>query len=401
MEKKTGMNIHTQAVHAGDRKKAGPHVPVTVPIYLGTTYLYDEVETIDKIFGHEIHGYAYLRYSNPTNAALEEQITTLENGFGALACSSCMAALEVAIRAATLERRKSVLWAGAIYGATIKLLEQVLAPIGYEQFSVDICDLKAIETAIGEHKPGCLLMETISNPLLRVGAIDRIAEMARAAGTALIVDSTFATPLMVRPLELGAHIVVHSATKYLAGHGDVLGGLIVSDEGHFEIIRQMSNIYGPVLGPFESYLTMRGMKTFPLRMERQCANASRLAAWFATRPEIDRVHFPADPAHPDAGTIKRLFPPGLYGAIVSVELKGAERKEILAFMDRLRLVVRGTSLGDVHTMVLYPAISSHRDMGPEGRAAAGIRENLLRFSVGIEDMEDISADIAQALKRGQ
>ena len=212
-----------------------------------------------------------------------------------------------------------------------------------------------------------------------------------------MVDNTFATPLIVRPLELGANFAVHSLTKYLAGHGDVLGGVVVSDAAHFDALRALARIVGPVLGPFESYLSMRGIKTFPLRMERQCANACRVASWLAAHPKVERVYFPADPAHPDAAAIRRLFPPGLTGAVVSFEIRGAGREEIFRMMDALQLIVRATSLGDVHTMILYPTMSSHREISPKHRERMGIRDNLLRLSVGIEAAGDIIADLDRAL----
>ena len=216
-----------------------------------------------------------------------------------------------------------------------------------------------------------------------------------------MVDNTFATPLLVRPLELGAHFVVHSLTKYLAGHGDVLGGIVVSDDAALSRrCAALSRTIGPVLGPFESYLTMRGIKTFPLRMERQCANACRVAIWLASHPRVERVYFPADPAHPDAATIRRLFPPGLYGAMVSFEMKGAGRAEVFRFMNALQMIVRATSLGDVHSMMLYPVMSSHREISPKHRERMGIRDNLVRLSVGIEAAEDIIADLDQALVAG-
>ena len=393
------MKIHTRAVHAGDRKKAGAHIPVTTPIHASSSFFYESMEQLDRVFGQEEKGFNYARYENPTTSALEELITALENGHGALACASGMAAVQMALQAALADRRKSVVAANALYGATVSLLLNVLEPMGVAVRFVDVCDLAALQAAVAEAKPGCLLIETISNPLLRVGAMDRIAEVARAAGAALVVDNTFATPLMVRPLELGAHFSVHSLTKYLAGHGDVLGGVAVTDQEHYEPLRALSRITGPVLGPFESYLTMRGIKTFPLRMERQCANACRVASWLATHPRVERVHFPAHPDHPDAATIRRLFPPNLYGAIVSFELKQAGRDEIFRFMDALQLVVRATSLGDVHSMMLYPVMSSHREVSPKHRERMGIRENLVRLSVGIEAPEDIIEDLEQALFR--
>jgi cystathionine beta-lyase/cystathionine gamma-synthase len=400
MEKEIAVKIHTTAVHAGDRKKPGPAVPTTTPISTATAFTYDTMEELDRIFGREIPGYSYSRYDSPTSAALEELTTALESGHGSLACASGMSALHIALLAALADRRKSILAADAIYGATVSLLMKVLEPMGVAVRFVDVCDLSAVEKAAAEHKPGCILMETVSNPLLRVGPIAGLAKIAKAAGAALVVDNTFATPLLVRPLELGANIVAHSVTKYLAGHGDVLGGVAVSDEAHLETMRSLSRIIGPVLGPFESYLTMRGMKTFPLRMERQCANACRVASWLASHPGIERVYFPADPAHPDAATIRQQFPQGLYGAIVSFELKDATRNDVFRFMDGLNLVVRATSLGDVHTMMLYPVMSSHREISPKHRERMGIRENLVRLSVGIEAVEDILADIEQALACG-
>jgi cystathionine beta-lyase/cystathionine gamma-synthase len=391
------MRMHTKAVHAGDRKKAPVAVPVTSPIVTASSYLYQNTAQLDQVFAEEIEGFAYARYDNPTTHALEELITSLENGYGSLATSSGMGAVQIAFQTALTDRRHSIVAAGALYGATIRMLMSVFEPMGVEVRFVDICDLGAVEAAIAETKPGCVLMETISNPLLRVGPIDRVAEMTRAAGAVLIVDSTFATPLMVRPMELGANLVVHSLTKYLAGHGDVLGGVVVSDEANYATLRALSRTCGPNLGPFEAYLSMRGIKTFALRMERQCANACRVATALASHPRLEKVYFPSDPNHPDAATIRRLFPEGLYGAIVSFEIKEAGREEVFAFMDRLKLIVKGTSLGDVHSLILYPAMSSHRDLAPKQRLRMGIRDNLLRLSVGIEAAEDILEDLNQAL----
>ena len=391
------MKIETQAVHAGDRKKPGPAVPVTTPINLASSYFYDSMEQLDRVVARTEPGYSYARYDNPTNAALEELMTVLERGHGALACASGMAAVEMAVATALADRRKSVVAADALYGATISLLMKVLEPAGVAVRFADVCDLDALRAAVAEAKPGCILVETISNPLLRVPEIDKIAEIARQAGAALVVDNTFGTPLLVRPLELGANFTVHSVTKYLAGHGDVLGGVVVSDERHFEPLRALSRIVGPVLGPFESYLTMRGIKTFPLRMERQCANASHVARWLGAHPKVERVYFPGDPAHADAAAIRRLFPANLYGGMVSFELKGAGREDVFRFMDSLKLVVRATSLGDVHSMMLYPVMSSHREISPQHRQRIGIRDSLVRLSVGIEAVEDIVADLEQAL----
>ena len=396
------MKIETKAIHAGDRKadpaKPGAFIPVTTPIYTAASYIYQNTAQLDRVLGQEEEGYCYSRYDNPTNAALEQLMATLENGHGALACSSGMTALHIALLAALTDRRKSVLAASALYGATTSLLTKVLEPLGIEINFVDICDLEKVQAKINDTKPGCVLMETISNPLLRVGDMDRIAEMTRAAAAAFIVDNTFATPLLVRPLEHGAHMSVHSVTKFLAGHGDVLGGVIVSDQDHHAITRSLGRTVGPVLGPFESYLTMRGIKTFALRMERQCSNACRVASWLTSNPHVSKVHYLADPAHPDAAVIRRLLPDGLYGAIVTFELEDAGKEEMFRFMDRLKLVVRATSLGDVHSLVLYPAIASHRDLAPKQRERLGIHDGLVRLCCGIEAVDDIIADLEQALE---
>ncbi len=392
------MKIHTKAVHAGDRKKAGPEIPVTNPIHTATSYFYESMEQLDRVFAREEAGYCYVRYDNPSNAALEELMVSLEGGHGALATASGMSAIQIAIATALADRRKSIVAANAVYGATVGILMNVFEPMGVAVRFADIYDLAALRTAVAEAKPGCILVETISNPLLRVGEIDRIAEIAREAGAALVVDNTFGTPMVIRPMELGAHFSIHSLTKYLAGHGDVLGGIVITDREHYDGLRALGRSTGPVLGPFESYLTMRGIKTFPLRMERQCANACRVAAWLSRHPAVERVYFTGDPTHPDAATIRRLFPPNLYGAMVSFELKGAGRTEIFRFMDGLKMIVRATSLGDVHSMALYPVMSSHREVSPRHRERMGIRDNLVRLSVGIEAPEDIIEDLDQALK---
>ncbi|MCU1232932.1 MAG: cystathionine gamma-synthase [Candidatus Solibacter sp.] len=391
------MKIHTKAVHAGDRRKPGAFVPVTTPIHTATSYFYESMEQLDRVFAEEEKGYCYARHDNPSAAALEELMCELEGGAVALACSSGMAALHAAIASALTDRRKSIVAANAMYGATVGLLMNVFDPAGVSIQFADVCDLDALRNVVAEAKPGCIVMETISNPLLRVGDIERIAAIANEAGAALVVDHTFATPLLARPLELGAHFSVHSVTKYLAGHGDVLGGAVITDKQHAETLRALGRTIGPVLGPFECYLTMRGVKTFPLRMERQCANACRVASWLTGHPRVERVFFTGDPQHPDAATIRRQFPEGLYGAMMSFEIRDAGREEIFRFMDALKMIVRATSLGDVHTMMLYPVMSSHRELSPKHRQRMGIRDNLVRLSTGIEAAEDIIADLEQAL----
>jgi cystathionine beta-lyase/cystathionine gamma-synthase len=392
------MKFETKVVHSGDRKREPLRaIPSTTPIYLSSTYFYDTSETLDRIFGHAEEGQSYSRYTNPTNEALEELTTDLEGGFGSLATCSGMTALQLAFQAALLDKAPRIVSANAIYGATMKMLDVVLTPFNIETSYVDICDLRAVKALVEKVKPGCVFMESVSNPVLRVGDISEVAKIAKDNGATLIVDSTFSTPMLQKPLREGANMVVHSATKFFAGHGDVLGGIIISDEEHHATVRMLSRVVGGTLGPFESYLTMRGMKTLALRFERQCENAAALAKWLCSHPMVERVHYCGDPNHPDAATIRKSFAPGLYGAVLSFEIRGADRAAVMQFMNRLKLVVPGTSLGDVHTLLLYPVIASHRDVAPKLRERQGIRDNLVRISAGIEAFEDIQADLDAAL----
>jgi len=392
------MKFESKTVHVGDRKKAGNFVPVTTPIYTASSYAYESMDQLDRVFGREEQGPSYARYDNPTVTALQELVNELEGGHGTLACSSGMMAMHLAVVAALVDRPKRVVAGHVLYGATTNMLMTVFAALGVETTFADASDPAAFEAAIKATKPGAVVIESITNPLLRVCALDKIAAMARAASAPLIVDNTFATPMLMRPLELGASIVIHSATKYLAGHGDVLGGLVISDAENFETLNTLLRVLGPNLGPFEAYLTMRGIKTLALRMEKQCSNARQLAAWLRAHPRIERVHFPDDPSHPDATNVKRLLPPDLFGAMVTIELKDAGKAEVFAFMEKLKMIVCATSLGDVHTMMLYPAMSSHREISPKHRERSGIRDNLVRISTGIEAIEDIIADLDQALR---
>jgi cystathionine gamma-synthase/methionine-gamma-lyase len=393
------MNFESKVVHAGDRKrKQGVPIPSTTPIHLASTFFYDSADTLDRVLGNPEEGFSYSRYSSPTNEALEDLMTSLENGRGSLAASSGMAAIQLAFQTALTDRAHTVVASHAIYGATVALLDDVLGPFDVKVKYTDVCDLDAFTKCIKESKPGCVFLESISNPLLRVADLRRIVELSRSIGAAVIVDNTFATPMMLRPIELGVNLVVHSATKYLAGHGDVLGGIVVADADHYETLKRLARISGPRLGPFESYLTMRGIKTLALRFERQCRNARALADWLAGHSAVDRVYYCAAPEHPDVANIRSLFTHDLFGAILSFEIKDAGKQTVLQFLDSLKMVVPGTSLGDVHTLVLYPLIASHRNVSPKMRERMGIRENLLRVAAGIENVDDIKDDLDAALR---
>ena len=394
-------SIFTQAVHAGERGPRPDCTPVVTPIYNSVGYLYESMDQLDEVFGGEREGYVYPRHGNPTNAALERAVATLEDGEAALSFASGMAAIHAALLATGLEAGQSVVAAHDVYGATYALLANLFTSLGVRVRFVDIADLASVERAIAEEKPKAVFCEIISNPLLKVADVPALAELAHAHGAEMVVDSSFATPYLVRPLTFGVDYVVHSSTKYLGGHGDVLGGIVVTSAERRNRLWEIIKITGGNLGPDQAWLTMRGLKTLPLRMAQHCRNAAAVADWLARHPRITRVNYPGLPGHPQHSVATRLFRDGCYGGMVSFEIAGADQAQVFRFMEALRLVLPATTLGDVYSLTLYPAHSSHRALSPQERAAIGIGEGLVRLSVGIEDVEDIIADLEQALEQSR
>jgi cystathionine gamma-synthase/methionine-gamma-lyase len=392
-----GRSFFTQAVHAGEPAARPDFRPVSTPVHRSVGYVYDDMDTLDAIFGDQRAGFVYPRYGSPTVAALEGAAATLEGGQAALAVSSGMAAIHLTLLAAGARSGCSVVAAQDCYGTTYALLRDLFTSQGVAVRFVDIADLAEVEGALAEAHPAALILETISNPLLKVAAIPPIVEMAHAAGARVIVDNTFATPYLYRPLEDGVDYVVHSSTKYLGGHGDVMGGMVVTSSENRARLFSLIKVIGCNLGPDEAWLTLRGLKTLPLRMRQHCANAAAVAEWLAGHPRVERVHYPGLPSHPQHPVAQHLFGDRGYGGMVSFELRDAGRAVVFRFLEALQLVLPATTLGDVYSLVLYPAMSSHRALSPAERAAVGIGEGLVRLSVGIEAAEDIIADLEQAL----
>jgi cystathionine gamma-synthase/methionine-gamma-lyase len=262
---------------------------------------------------------------------------------------------------------------------------------------VDITDLADVEQAIAQEQPVAVICEIISNPLMKVADVPTLADMAHAAGAALIVDNTFASPYLFRPLDHGADYAMHSATKYLAGHGDVMAGVVACSAERGLDLRERQKLVGANLGPQEAWLALRGLKTLPLRMRQHCINAQTVAKWLARHPAVARVNYPGLPGHPQHTVAARLFEDRGFGGMMSFDLAGAGQAGVFRFMEALELVLPATTLGDVDSLTLYPAHSSHRQVAPEVRAALGIGDGLVRLSVGIEDPRDIITDLAQAL----
>jgi cystathionine gamma-synthase/methionine-gamma-lyase len=391
-------SIFTQSVHAGERGPRPDYTPAVTPIYNSVVYLYDEVEALHEILAGTRPGYVYSRYGNPTTAALEEAVALLEGGDAAVAFASGMAAIHAALLAAGLRTGDTVVAARDLYGVTHSLLNEVLAPLGVRTRLVEIACTEEVIAALEEERPRLLLLETMSNPLLLVPDLPALTAAAHRAGARVVIDNTFATPYLLRPLDHGADYVVHSLTKYLAGHDDVLGGVVVTAAELAPGVRRQAQVVGANLGPNEAWLAHRGLKTLALRMRVHCENAAQVATWLEQHPKVSRVYFPGLPSHPQHAVAERLFRPGGFGGMVSFDLAAGTAAAAIAFMQRLRLVLPGTTLGCIHSLVLYPARSSHRALTPEQRAAWGIGEALLRLSAGIEDVADIIGDLAQALE---
>ncbi|MFS8085792.1 MAG: trans-sulfuration enzyme family protein [Acidobacteriota bacterium] len=390
------LDIATLLVHEGERKGKLAAQPVSTPIYASSTFTYESMAEIDQVFAGEKPGYVYTRHGNPTVTALEDALRKIERGAVACAYASGMAAIHAALFACELTPGATVLASQDLYGATTNLLLTVFGSFGIKTITTDFSDVDQVRAKASETKPRVLIAETISNPLLKVCDIQTCAGIAKEAGARLIIDNTFASPYLCRPLEHGADIVVHSATKYLGGHGDATGGVVISgDEVDRAALVGVMKLVGGVLSVWEAHEISRGLKTLALRMDRHCENARALAERMQNHPRVGRVYFPGWASDE---VVQRILRDCHLGGLVSIELKDNSQAAAFRFMDALKLCVRSTSLGDVFTSVLHPATASHRDLSPARRVQLGITDGLIRISVGIESVKDIIADIEQALE---
>src|SRR3954454_24270468 len=378
----TGFN--TRAIHAGQDPDPATGA-VIVPLHLTTTYKQDGV-------GGLRGGYEYSRSANPTRTALQEALASLEQGAAGLAFASGLAAEDTLLRTVCLPGSHVVL-AGDAYGGTFRLLSNVLARWGVTYTPVDLGNLDAVRAAVLP-ETRVLWCETPTNPLLNIADIAGLAAVAHEAGALLAVDNTFASPYLQQPLTLGADLVVHSTTKYLGGHSDVVGGAVIGARQLLGAIAFYQNAAGGVPGPFDCFLTLRGIKTLALRMERHCANARRLAPWLAEQAQVEKVYYPGLASHPGhdlASGQMRAF-----GGIISVRLRGG-REGASRFLKRTKLFSLAESLGGVESLVCHPATMTHASIPVEIRTARGVDDGLIRLSVGIEDVEDLREDLRQAM----
>jgi cystathionine gamma-synthase len=357
------------------------------PIYLSSTFAFRDVNTNA--------GYDYTRSGNPTRAALEEAIATLEGGAGATCTTTGMAAVLVALN--LLPHGSHVLCTIDCYGGTFRTLEHAKQAYGLEVTYLDLADLAAVEAAFRPNT-GMVWIETPSNPLLRLTDIRAVAAHAHRRGALAVVDNTFLSPALQRPFEHGADLVVHSTTKYLNGHSDVVGGAVVSPRGRTALlqrIQSMNNLLGTSQSPHDAFLVLRGLKTLALRMKAHEAGAQRVAEFLAAHPEVARVFYPGLPSHPQHA-LARAQQDG-FGAMLSFELRDGRPDRVAHLLRTLRWFTLAESLGGVESLVAHPASMTHASMTPEARRRAGITDSVVRLSVGIEDPADLCADLARAL----
>ncbi|MFZ5657638.1 MAG: cystathionine gamma-synthase [Pseudomonadota bacterium] len=379
------MRPGTLAIHAGQSPDPTTGAVMT-PIYATSTYA--------QASPGEHRGFEYSRSHNPTRFAYERCVAALEGGTRGFAFASGLAATSTILE--LLDSGSHVIAMDDVYGGTYRLFERVRRRSAGLDFTwVDLTDPAAFEAAI---RPGTRMVwiETPTNPLLKLVDIERIASLARKRGLIVVVDNTFCSPIIQRPLALGAHIVMHSATKYLNGHSDMVGGLVVvgDDAELADKMAFLQNAIGGVQGPFDSFLALRGLKTLHLRMKAHCENAQVLAEWLETHPAIERVIFPGLRSHTQYDLAKRQMagPGGMISILVRGGLEGAKR-----FCQRTELFTLAESLGGVESLVNHPAIMTHASVPPERRALLGLSDNLVRLSVGVEDATDLQKDVAAAL----
>lgn len=378
------MYFETRAIHDGQAPDPRTGA-VTIPVYQTSTYQQDAI-------GEPRLGFEYSRTGNPTRQALETALAALEGGTHGLAFSSGVAASTAVL--STLRPGDHVIAGDDLYGGTYRLFEKVYRPWGLVIDYVDSTQPESFRQAL-RPTTKVIWVETPTNPLLKLVDIAAVAQIAHQGGAKLVVDNTFVSPYFQQPLNLGADVVVHSTTKYLGGHSDVIGGAVITrDTALWETIKFYQNAAGAVPGPWDAWLVLRGIKTLAIRMREHAHNALALAELLEQHPKVERVYYPGLVSHPQHSLATRQM--SGFGGMISLELKGGV-SAVNTFVSRTQLFVLGESLGGVESLVCYPARMTHAALGPEVRAQRGIRDNLLRLSVGIEHLRDLTDDLLNAL----
>jgi len=386
----------TQAIHHG-YDPAEEHGALTPPVFLTSTYAFPSAEAGGELFRGEREGYVYGRTRNPGQALLEDRLAVLERGEAGLAVASGMAAISATLWT-LLAAGDRVVIDQTLYGNTFALFTKGLTRFGIDVTIADFTDLDALAGILERQRPKLVHFETPANPNLRIIDIEAVSALAHQFGTLVMVDNTFASPALQRPLTLGADLVVHSATKFLGGHGDLIAGALIGPKTIIENVRGHGLRYltGAALSPMAAFLLLRGLKTLELRMARHCSSAQAIAEELVRHPAVARVFYPGLPDSPYHPLAKRQM--SAFGGLIAVELKGGYQAG-MDFMNRLALATLAVSLGDAETLVQHPASMTHSAYSPEERRRHGIAEGLVRLSIGLETLDDLKADILQALER--
>ena len=389
------LGLGTTAIHAGALKNL--YGTLAMPIYQTSTFIFDSAEQGGRRFALEEAGYIYTRLGNPTTTVLEDKIAALEEGEAGIAMSSGMGAISSTLWT-VLKAGDHIVTDKTLYGCTFALMNHGLTRFGVEVTFVDTSNLEEVKNAMKENTR-VVYLETPANPNLKIVDLEGVCKVAHTnPNTLVIVDNTFATPYMQKPLKLGVDIVVHSATKYLNGHGDVIAGLVVTKQELADQIRfvGLKDMTGAVLGPQEAYYIIRGLKTFEIRMERHCKNARTIVDFLNKHPKVEKVYYPGLETHPGYEIAKKQMKD--FGAMISFELKGGfEAGKTL--LNNLKLCSLAVSLGDTETLIQHPASMTHSPYTKEEREVAGITDGLVRLSVGLENVEDIIADLEYGLEK--
>lgn len=386
----------TRAVHVPVSEPVGSR-PLGVPIYQGHLFGFDDADAMADAFSGPGRAYFYNRLGNPTTRTLEDAVADLEGGVAALATGSGMGAIN-SVLLGSVGTGDHIVAQHCLYGGTHAVLHDLTERWGVEVTYVSGDDIDEVRAAFRPHTK-LLYLETITNPTAHVVDLPALFEVARSAGVTSVVDNTFASPMLCRPIEYGADIVVHSTSKYLSGHCDVLGGIVVfADAERHKAIWSYGSELGASADPFASWLTIRGLQTLPLRMARHCENAVTIATRLAERPEVARVHYPGLPDHPGHAIAERIL--SGYGGVLSFDLAGGYDAGA-AFVGAIELAALAPSLGGVKTLVLHPASTSHRKLGEDELRSAQIGPGTVRVAVGIEHPDDLWADLLQALEKSR
>lgn len=387
-------SVDTQVVQGGEKVEFNTPSKIT-PIYQTSVFTFEDLDHLDAYYDQPQTGFMYTRFANPNHTVLERHIAQLEGAEDAVASASGMGAILAALLtfAGTGDH---VVCSSEIYGGTLNLINKELARLGISSSFADFTQLEEVENALKAHpNTKVLITETITNPLMHVIDIAAVASLAHRHGAKLVVDSTFSTPLLIRPLELGADLVIHSATKYIGGHSDVTSGVVAGHAPHIGRAREIVVGFGASLSPFEAWLTLRGAKTMALRFRKQCENALFVAKGLAQHPAVAKVYYPGLGTHPQNSLAQEQFQ-GQFGAMLSFSLAD-DREATNAFMNGLKWVPFAPSLAGVETTISHPLRTSHRALTPEMQSKLGIHVGLIRVSIGIEDANDILQEFTQAL----